>query len=253
MIGEAMGTAHPLERQVVIHGSCVSRDCFNFPLAQENLQLVDYFSRSSLATHGTGAYAIADSDLRKLTSRFQRDQVLRDARRSFRWLESSRGRLLLVDLIDERFHLVVVDGCLLTRSTELLESGHLEGREVRTIRRGTPAHTTRWENGIQAFAARIAVLAPHRVVIHRAFWCESYRDAAGIVHPYPDEERELAKAINAQLQRQYDQLSQVLGHPQNIDLFTEGAVLGTTEHRWGLTPYHYEDEYYIRVVEQLLD
>src|SRR5262245_35612735 len=110
--------------RLLIFGSCVSRDIFNYPWAKTQLALVDYYARSSIASLGARTIEMPSS-VQNISSKFQRRMVERDIRKDFlNDLTRLQFDVLLIDLIDERFNLYVEpDGGACTLSSELVSSG----------------------------------------------------------------------------------------------------------------------------------
>lgn len=85
---------------ILIFGSCVSRDAFNYEAAS-NFKLLAYFSRSSM---GSAFCPITQEDRysHSLTSPFQQRMVHADFSKEFRAkLPKLSFDILLVDFIDE--------------------------------------------------------------------------------------------------------------------------------------------------------
>lgn len=126
--------------EVLIFGSCVSRGIFNFDSAG-NFNLVDYYARQSFGSLVSQPYS-NDAVLQRISSAFRRRMVARDFAKSILQTDSgiARADVILLDLIDERFDLVILPtGHVLTHSAELTESGLLNEPEVRVIECSSPA------------------------------------------------------------------------------------------------------------------
>jgi hypothetical protein len=109
--------------RLLILGSCVSRDIFEFCEAGD-FEIVEYFARTGLASL-SAAPAVDQAALDQIISPFQRRVVGYDMDKSF-WqkLESLSFDLLLLDFIDDRFDLLrTKDGGLLTLSNGLCRGG----------------------------------------------------------------------------------------------------------------------------------
>ena len=110
--------------RLLIFGSCVSRDILNYPQANTQLVLVDYYARSSIVSLGARPIEMP-SAVQNIGSKFQRRMIERDIRKNFlNDLARLQFDVLLIDLIDEQFNLYVEPGgrvCTLTN--ELVSSG----------------------------------------------------------------------------------------------------------------------------------
>ena len=90
--------------RVLIFGSCVSRDAFDF-VTDGSVSIVDYYARSSFAS-AFHPDPVEDRFSADLASSFQRRQVRRDFSKTFpHAVRTSNFDLLLVDFTDERFQL----------------------------------------------------------------------------------------------------------------------------------------------------
>lgn len=114
-------------KNVLIFGSCVSRDIFNLEYSLE-FKVSDYYARSSLASLSSEAYE-NDSALNRISSPFQRRMVANDFSKEILTAGSKLEGcdVILIDLIDERFDLVVFpSGKIITNSAEFSQSGLLD-------------------------------------------------------------------------------------------------------------------------------
>lgn len=137
---------------VLIFGSCVSRDIFNFDTTDQ-VRLVDYYARSSLAS-AFCPLTREENLSHRIVSPFQRRIVKADLDRSFReQLACLDFDVLLIDFIDERFDLFVTDdGHVITLSNELLSTGFAPASERGTvIRSGSEPFFDLWQAGWKSF------------------------------------------------------------------------------------------------------
>ena len=223
-------------RSVLIHGSCVSRDAFALPEGQR-FRVDDYYARSSLAS------AFADRapggiDTSTIASSFQRRMVDRDVGKSFRRdLATVRSDLIVLDLVDERYGLLVdgLDG-VATRSTELLRAGGLSS-DLRRVVPGSAEFLVGWEEGRRRFVAEArAAGVLDRVVVHQARWAERCADGTRFDH-------QASADANLLLEHMYDRLRRDLA-PEQFLRVPVRLVVGDPDHRWGRAPVHYVEEYY---------
>lgn len=227
--------------KVFVLGSCVSRDPLE--LVGHSFELVGYIARSSFASgfDATPASGEVAASLEKIASSFQRRMVENDlSRGSVGQLLGSTADLILVDLIDERYPLASPgDGGLVTLSSELLSTGLAIAEEVR-IAFDDERHFDAWQRGVDAFAACGVDLS--KVVINEAFWAE--RTVAG----------EQVSSIgwirrnNAGLARRYAYLRKF---PFVSIIYPPHLLVASSDHRWGLAPYHFGDETYRYCLDEL--
>lgn len=227
-------------REVFILGSCVSRDAFAH--IKTDLAMVGYAARTSLASafHPTPAPAQTLRGLEALESQWQRRMVQMDlTRRLPALLIATQADTILLDLIDERFSLLVLDGVPLTASSEFLRTG-FPVKEGRLLGHASNERMRLWKQGIDRF---LDTVGPRRVIINRVFWASSTED--GIL--LDDQER--IASHNAALQRMYDHLAQLYPFPA-IDYPSE-LLVADSGHRWGLSPFHYVGRMYAHTMVQL--
>ena len=95
-----------------------------------------------------------------------------------------------------------------------------------------------------AFAERMtAVLAPERVILDRALWCDPLRSTAARCTASTPARLELARRENAMLRRGYDALEKAFGGRALVIDSIASVELADAGHRWELEPYHYVPAY----------
>lgn len=245
-------TASPEPLRVLILGSCVSRDILNFATKDE-VVLAEYFARSSIASIASTPYELDEAGYARIASDFQRRMVRYDLEKNFlHEVAGARGfDLILIDLIDERFDLFeVAPGAVVTVSSEFLATGAVRPEDragERWIKSGSERHRALWKAGIERL---FSILAENdivdRVVVNKVFWADRMEDGA----PFPGQEAEQRQAANDLLAWMYQELDRRV--PALGWLTFEDAMLtGSSNHRWGVAPFHYPDAYYRHALAQL--
>ncbi|MFD6177811.1 DUF6270 domain-containing protein, partial [Isoptericola sp. NPDC060282] len=137
--------------RVLVVGSCVTRDVFATFGADDGVDLAGYFARTSLAS-AFAERSNARYDPARESSPFRRRMVEADLTKVLSTgLTDVAWDLLVVDLIDERFDLIVDgSGGVATRSNELL-TGYTASSEDRIVQSGSAEHFERWTAGFQRF------------------------------------------------------------------------------------------------------
>ena len=225
----------PISPTYSVIGSCVTRDAAE--LGRDPLpKPVHYVSRSRIQSLVSTPTPIDPDDV-KLDSAFQRRTVVEDHAKTALAPLAGIGHAIVIDLIDERWPLIDTGSGLVT-STMYFRNAGLAGRPGYTP---VPNDDELADDGpfataVTAFAARL----PRRpVLIHRAFWAS--HSTAG--EPVADLKR--IRRNNRWLERAYAMLEAALGDralpPVEVD---ESLRVADPEHRWGLGPYHYVDDYY---------
>lgn len=227
-------------RRVFICGSCVSRDAFEF--AGPELHLAGYIARSSLASafdeHVPDARL--HENLARIPSAFQRRMVGWDLKRSAAdVIDTANWDIVLLDLIDERFSLLQIDGALVTMSGEFMKTG-IRGDPERLIASGSEAHVTAWKRG---FARFLDTVGAEQVVVNKVFWAT--HDNFG----EPLERQEWISHNNATLARMYDHIERVAR--LRVIAYPDSLLVAEREHKWGVSPFHYTRAMYMHTLAQL--
>lgn len=231
-------------RTVLIHGSCVTRDAFALP-GEPRFRLTEYYARSSLAS-AFADHGLEGIDTAVIPSAFQRRMVERDLTKTFwRAMPTVQADVIVVDLVDERFGILVDDRAGVgTPSAELLRAGGVSS-DLHRVAPGSVDFLMAWEAGRRRFMAeaRAAGLV-ERIVVHQARWAELSADGTRFDH-------QASADANHLLEYMYGRLRLDLA-PHQFVRVPAHLVVGDPDHRWGRSPVHYVEEYY-RTFLDLLD
>ncbi|MFE4465524.1 DUF6270 domain-containing protein [Oerskovia sp. NPDC056781] len=231
-------------RSVLIHGSCVTRDAFALP-GESRFWIADYYARSSLAS-AFADHGLEGVDTSTITSAFQRRMVERDLDKVFRRaMPAARADMIVVDLVDERFGILVDDRAGVgTPSAELLRTRGISP-DLHRVAPGSVDFLTAWEAGRRRLMAEAtAAGVADRIIVHQARWAERSADGARFDHQSSAEANHL-------LEYMYGRLRLDLA-PHQFVRVPAHLVVGDPDHRWGRSPVHYVEEYY-RTFLDLLD
>jgi hypothetical protein len=228
----------------------VTRDLFEDPVLRPALS--QYTSRSSVISVVATPVPL-DPDVVHLDSAFQRRCVTEDFGKTFfSQLKEAEIEWLLIDLIDERFDVVRTGSSCVTRSSAFVDAG-LDGTigdEHPPVRRLTTEADALLAASVDGFVDRVTrVVAPERIIVHRAGWLTRYRDG-GRIAPFGEDRVTFAERHNAALDRAYDRLEARLGTAHAISL-DRRRYTADAAHRWALEPYHYEPAYNDAALERL--
>jgi 16S rRNA G966 N2-methylase RsmD/peptidoglycan/xylan/chitin deacetylase (PgdA/CDA1 family) len=238
-----------LIKSLFIFGSCVSRDAFG----QHNgglYRLETYVARSSLGS-ALGRVPMQGINLEKIESPFQRRMVEIDTSKSLEaLLLASKADIILIDMIDERFDLFQSpSGAVCTVSNELRSSGFQPDPVTGTvIKSGSEAFYLMWEQGWQAFIAILKKksLLP-RLRINQIFWSPTHEDGSPFRVGYLP--ADILRA-NQFLQRLYQRMERDLDASHFIS-FPKELMLASLNHRWGSSPFHFVDKFYLHMTNNL--
>jgi hypothetical protein len=234
--------------RVMILGSCVTRDAFERQDRPWAIELDEYFARSTLASAMDQRH-FAGVDLANIASPFQRRMVEFDLADGFaKALGEHEYDLLVYDLIDERFDVVQnSEGALATRSSEFSSSGYDVSAD-RVVRTGTQAAFDLWERGWTDLVERLAGLGRlDDLRINRAYWATEVEGGGEFPAVFtPDR----ITAANQYLDRLYERAAQDVGREAFFE-FSAHELLAASEHRWGISPFHYTDAYNQRLLAHM--
>lgn len=249
-----------LMSRVAIIGSCITRDLWS--ITGEDADGLYYISRTSLPSlfaRPVNSFEPSPEPPNGLKRHQHRALVDDLTKRALRDLVTFRPTHLIFDFIDERFDLLAAaGGALATHSWELEVSGYLAQpalRHVGRIPRLSDACETLWMEALTELTALLQAtpLREAVLILHRSRWADRWRDADGAVHPfegvaiwdgYPADIGE----HNALLERYRRAFIQALPHAVEV---SGEDLLADSTHRWGLSPFHYTDDYYRQVWAQL--
>jgi hypothetical protein len=160
---------------------------------------------------------------------------------------STEFDVLLVDLIDDRFHLLEHRrNCFATASTEFVKALG-ETRRGRRVSNDSDEFSTLWMTGFTRFLQLLEHhQQTHKLRINRVFWSDRDVDGNG-VHTV---DAQSIKDANARLGKRYEQMASLLPPTAFYD-YPEACFVADANHRWGLSPYHYAPPFYGATVAHL--
>ena len=239
--------------KISIFGSCTTRDCFRL-LPADAFELKSYIARQSVVSAVSGPVPLDPASL-CLTSPFQKKAVEQDFHKSaFDTLREDGSQWLIVDLIDERFPLAVVQGSYVTGSPMALEGGAIPQDTELSYKVGKDGdyfvkdHCVRED--IERFCKELLrIYAPDRIILHQAYAVDRYWDKNGKLRPYGEAQLGTGRTLNSVLSYMYRMLRENLPQAHVIDCLD--GWHGSETHAWGLAVIHYEDGYYAEVIRRL--
>ncbi|WP_226581157.1 DUF6270 domain-containing protein [Halobacillus litoralis] len=224
-----------------ILGSCVTRDAFELTKAKSDYSIINYFARSSLISIYSAPMFIKVDGI-ELDSNFQKRTVYNDLNKIFnKYIETSTSDYLIIDFIDERYDVASYKDSYITLSDEFRNS-NLPGIFEFNKSGDTKNYFELWEQSALSFLHQLkAVRAPSSVILHKAYWMKTYIDNEGNIVEFPDQDK--ITLNNKRLERFYSFIERNLpGIVKTIQL--DGDYHGDINHKWGLSPFHYEERYY---------
>ena len=233
--------------KIDILGSCVTRDAFEFD-GESSFLVNKYFARSSLASIYSFPLKI-NQDQIGLSSSFQRKMVLQDVTKELKnYIKNIKSDLLIIDFIDERFKIVRTSGDrYVTRSSEFLKSNINSLFKTGSV--SEEDKLKMWETAAENFISDIKeYYNPRKIILHKAFWRQLYMNNKGEICNFEEETRRLIDKNNQELQYLYNFMEYKL---DDINIIHIDEFVASENHKWGLQPFHYEDDYYIEFLTRL--
>lgn len=226
--------------KVFIWGSCVSRDCFNYP-SSSSFDLVKYHARCSCVSAMSKPVSLIGINLDKLSSKFKRQAIIDDFNKQLiKDLKTIEFDILLIDFIDERFSLKINNqGNIITISAELQETGFvsLDGKIVHI---GDEEKFYLWNkswNKFIDFCKKNNI--KDKIVINCARWA-NYMENGEIISSFT---QKYIDKNNKFLEKIYNVIKEDIPEYRCIR-YSDEEVIANSKHRWGISPFHYIDTFY---------
>lgn len=236
---EQQNTTTPISRRAFVYGSCVTRDAFQLEGLPE---LAGYFARSPIisAFGPRVTHLPTGMRLEAIASNFQRRMVQRDIQKALpTMLSGLTDEVVIIDLIDERIRVAEIHDGLIALSAEAARAG-FTGRGSVILTPTDPGFMDRWKESADLLGE---ALQGRHVILNKAFWATADETGCDL------DEQFQVKAHNGVLSEMYRHLEKildcsVLDHPDKL-------LIADSQHRWGLSPFHYIDGFYRHFVEQM--
>jgi hypothetical protein len=153
-----------------------------------------------------------------------------------------------IDFIDERLELVKISDSFITRSSELVNSNFLKSKKYKILKRGD-VQLKMWEESCDLFAAKVLQSIPtKRIIIIKAYWASAYKDINGKTKKFSKLDHNRAMYHNQYLDHYYNYLEKKL---TGCNVVSADNLLADVSHKWGISPFHYVNEWYHDIYDQL--
>lgn len=230
--------------RIAIFGSCVTRDLFEDAALRP--AMVHYASRSSVISVVADPVPLREEEV-VLESAYQRRAVLADCHKTFfPDLAALDPDWVVVDLVDERFHLLRTEGSFITESSAFAAAGLRSSDRFAscvTLHRLTGEAEQLFEAASTTFVERLTrIVPPERVILHRGLWLTRFRHGDA-VEDFPEPRLTYARQNNGALMKQYDLLAERLGGRAHVTGPDPERHMADHDHKWALEPFHYEQAY----------
>ncbi|UBR28743.1 DUF6270 domain-containing protein [Bacillus sp. SD-4] len=228
-----------------ILGSCVSRD--PFAMVENDYKLHRYFARTSLISLYSEPINIALEDI-KSPSAFQQRMLHFDLTNNFRkYITYTKSDYIILDFIDERMDLLKHKNSYITVSTEFKNS-NLKGIYKGETVEKTEDNLSLWEEHAKKFINEVKKYKkPNQIILHKAFWKEQYYTKSNELVSFDAEKISQAQKYNRILEHYYSFIEKEF---EGIQIIEPKGYYADENHKWGLSPFHYESAYYNEFMKQ---
>ncbi|TDL33473.1 hypothetical protein EVU91_13240 [Macrococcoides bohemicum] len=221
--------------KIDIFGSCISRDSFNFK--NSSYSLGHYFARSSMVSAVSNPLNIEFNDI-KLDSKFNKNMVYNDLTKTHqKYLKSPENNILLIDIFEERLQIAKHSDTLFTFSREFQNSKIDIGYSLLNHEDKLLLLNNRIQEIVSLFSKYDLVIL--NKVKPTLFYYDN--NSNKLLHQNLNDN---AKFLLKNSDLIFDLLESNIQNLLTIEL---NGFFGTSNHRWGLSPFHYEDDFYIKL------
>lgn len=227
--------------RLAIWGSCATRDVFESGGHPFDLE---YHARTSWVSQASRSQAppVQTPAGAGFGERMVREDLTKEIVAD---LIGSQPDILVVDLIDERFDVVQVQGSWYTMSDYYERLGlvpPLRAAATATSRYRGPQRCRQFDLAASLLAPELASALPRtRIVLHQAWY--TARSADPRVQFYATATKN-ALSSNEALSSWYTSLRSAFGRRLHVIEAPRELLVGDPEHRWGLAHYHFVPDYY---------
>lgn len=225
-----------MHKNLMIYGSCVSRDAFD--VLDSSYSLLGYVARQSMISAFSRPTDLLSGEA--LASAFQNRSLAGDIKSNL--LQHLRRHaadidLLVIDLTDERLGVVrLPDGSYVTHSRELVSSGRLrmvEGPKP-TIDVATEQHWTLWESSAdRLFNALTAMGLREKTIVLNTPWAE----VTELGEPV---ENFRGGTSTAELNAYFAECcAHIRTFGYTVLTLPEDLRYAASDRKWGTAPYHF--------------
>jgi hypothetical protein len=232
--------------RLFIFGSCVSRDVLSIDGADQHIDLVGYFSRTSLASQTCPPLPrevmpeISAAPFLKRMAQADMGKIC------FAAIEAAAFDILLLDIIDNRFPLIERNGRYFMTATPEALGAISHAERGRLVRDGEEEYLRLWEQG---FCRLLRLLEAKGAIdtlrVNRVYWAD---ECSG---PFAGIARDEIPRANALLEAKYRRMETVLD-TSVFYTYPREYLSADASHSWGYAPFHYRKELYAATLQHLL-
>lgn len=233
------------EVTINIHGSCVSRDIFEYD-DRHLFKVNEYIARNSIFSVMSSTPEPLDISFFKARNAWQQRMTYIDYNKLlFKRFSENPSVYFLIDLIDERFSLNKIKDSRMTWSPAAEECLNWEKDLVHAMSFSDDVV----KNTIEHYCDQVlSIYKPERIILYKAFFQYEYLSKSNEVINFPQDRIEYYQQLNEHFRRCYAELDRQLNC---ITIEMPNGAKAYEAHKWGLAPMHYDDECYKYVLDQI--
>ena len=265
--------------KIDIIGSCVTRDAFEIIKRMDDVNnyiINNYISKASIISLLSEkieklSYSL---DINKMTN-WELRQIKYDLDKNwFHILKNSDSDIIIIDLIDERYDLYKINNSYITKSNILQKSQFKVDAKLELVKRNSIECQELWEKFSEIFIDLLLSLNKE-VIIHKAFWKETYVNnkinrslnnkfyIKNILYSlyysklgeFKSKNKTFRKSVCNNIKMNNNILNNYYRTFENRTEFkfieVETDCKADRGHIWGLSPFHYEENYYKEFIKKL--
>lgn len=232
------------ENIFTILGSCVTRDIFNF---SDEMKVRKYYPRTSLQSLMGEKFTVNYEDI-ELESDYQKLCIKMDFESEFLKESFIHNEYIILDFIDERFNVLKLDSKIIGTASNEYKNSKLGDKiyGINMVKNEYEDWCKSFDKLLKHFESKNIIA---NVILHECYYKKNYISKDEKITLFSDRIKFIEQE-NHKLSQKYKYVKskikniKIIGDKNNIFYANE-------KHRWGLAPYHYEDQYYINMSQQL--
>lgn len=254
IIKEAGGGYENEAYKICIFGSCCTRDVFEYD-EYDRFSLCTYIARQSIISTIDIKVPILMNEI-PLDSSFQKKQIYSDFNKTaFEQMRKVDASWLIIDLVDERFDLAKIGDGIVTNSDLLQRMKNFDDKKsiIKKIKQSTffTVNNMNIDDMINQWCERILKVFPsNRIIIHKVYCSDKYINNICQIKNFSSVMLQYISGLNDLYKYMYERMELRLNGCHVIDCST--GIMADEGHKWGLEPFHFQEEYYKKVLEKIL-
>ena len=245
-------------KKINIHGSCVSRDLFEY--ASSNIKVNQYIGRNSIFSSFFQPISLPDCFFNdsQIQHNWEKRMLKIDIEKNiFEILADDPGDYIIIDLIDSLFNLVelhyngnisIVTFSQVFRRSELFDILAPE-KEKKII------DIYIMENNFLDFLIEsycktlLNIYRPEQIIIYEAYPVYLFQATDNTIKAFSDDRIQNITLKKTKLKYFYDRMKKHVGN--SIVVKMPDNIVADANHRWGLASNHYEKRCYYEVMNSI--